>query len=517
LINVLYIFLRIKEKPLVLKKKQPINQSLLTKDETLNLHLDTKTFITEKQVAIDDSLKSKRPLIRSISQKPLKSCEKRVISWKNVKLSIKKGRFCETEPSFQLFRKYNQGSWSFIQSLIKKLEVLLDENQIKFVDINAEKLLLLATFPGKVDKPQLVSCILNKEIIKNSMKLPARKFRGPKAEEQATICIQRFWRALQIKRDLKRKKQREKMVHRIQQCWKIYKLYMKTKKTIKVNFSEFMDDYGQILKKFKKEWPDIKGIERVELHLNSFSYSEDQRLTMENFLQRANTQISRIFSCKDNLIEIIYITPIELDEEIINYYSKVLQISELVAFKDRVHFLYPEGSKYLPYTFSTSKKLLFSPQALKTIKKIIGLKPAYIITGYPGENDLNIAKHLKIPCFCGNPITAANFSSKKGSRELFLQCNLPIPPSSSKFSNEEEFLNELVLLIYENQNISTWIFKINNEFVGRGIATFTLDTARLINGLKANKTLIGIPEEISEFHTIIKNVRKLINISNIFY
>ena len=184
----------------------------------------------------------------------------------------------------------------------------------------------------------------------------------------------------------------------------------------------------------------------------------------------------------------------------------MIQISEITNFKERVHFLYPEGSKYLPYTFSTSKKLIFSPQALKNIKKIIGLKPAYIITGYPGENDLILAKYLKIPCICGNPIKAVSFSRKKGSRDLFLKCDLPIPPSSSRFTNEEEFLNELVLLIYENQNITTWLFKVNNEFGGRGLATFALDPARLLNGLKSSKSANGMPEEISEFRSIIKNV-----------
>lgn len=191
----------------------------------------------------------------------------------------------------------------------------------------------------------------------------------------------------------------------------------------------------------------------------------------------------------------------------------------MVNFKEKVHFIFPEGSNYLPYNFSTSMKLLFSPCALKQIKKIIGLKPAYIITGYPGENDLKLAKILKIPCFCGNPVKASVFNKKVGSRELFLKCNLPIPPSSSRFTNEEEFINELVLLIYRNPNINTWLFKINNEFGGRGIASFTVDTLRLLNGLKSknnynqnsntthsNVDTKDFSDELEEFYSIIKNV-----------
>lgn len=88
--------------------------------------------------------------------------------------------------------------------------------------------------------------------------------------------------------------------------------------------------------------------------------------------------------------------------------------------------------------------------------------------------------------FLWNPLKASEFSRKVGSQELFLKSNLPIPPSSSHFTNEEEFLNELVLLLYRNPNINTWLFKINNEFGGGGggIASFTVDTLRLFNGLK---------------------------------
>ena len=222
--------------------------------------------------------------------------------------------------------------WSSISQILKKIEVLLEENQIRYADINAEKVYELANFVKKVEKSELVGCILNQEIVKSSMKLPTKKFQGLKAEEMAAKCVQTFWKELHFKREIKRKFLRNKMAKKIQQCWRIYKLYMRTKETIKENFKEFVDDYAELLKKFKKEWQDIKGIERVEIHLNSFSYSEDQRLTMENYLQRANSQIARIFACRDSLVEIIYITPIELDDEIINYYSKVKKIQRKIIY-----------------------------------------------------------------------------------------------------------------------------------------------------------------------------------------
>lgn len=60
---------------------------------------------------------------------------------------------------------------------------------------------------------------------------------------------------------------------------------------------------------FKQKWSDIKKKRRVEIHINSISVGEMKRISMEKFLQRENSQISRIFAVKDPLVEVIYVTP----------------------------------------------------------------------------------------------------------------------------------------------------------------------------------------------------------------
>jgi hypothetical protein len=64
-----------------------------------------------------------------------------------------------------------------------------------------------------------------------------------------------------------------------------------------------------MMEEFKSKWPDIKRKKRVEIHINSISIAELKRISMEKFLQRENSQISRIFAVKDPLVEIIYVSP----------------------------------------------------------------------------------------------------------------------------------------------------------------------------------------------------------------
>ena len=45
---------------------------------------------------------------------------------------------------------------------------------------------------------------------------------------------------------------------------------------------------------------------------------------MEKYIQKQNMQIARLFAIKDPLIDVIYVAPFDLPNEIISYYSKVI-------------------------------------------------------------------------------------------------------------------------------------------------------------------------------------------------
>lgn len=84
-----------------------------------------------------------------------------------------------------------------------------------------------------------------------------------------------------------------------------------------------------MMEEFKFRWADIKKKKRVEIHINSISVHEMKRISMEKFLQRENAQISRIFSVKDPLVEVIYVSPFQMTNDVIGYYMKILEIGEI--------------------------------------------------------------------------------------------------------------------------------------------------------------------------------------------
>ncbi len=105
---------------------------------------------------------------------------------------------------------------------------------------------------------------------------------------------------------------------------------------------------------FKKKWPEIKKKRRVEIHINSLSIDDLKRISMEKFLQRENAQIARIFKLKDPLVDIIYVSPFQMTNDVLGYYMKILEIGEVDNANSRLTIVVPDNIQAFPHHFSLS-------------------------------------------------------------------------------------------------------------------------------------------------------------------
>lgn len=129
-------------------------------------------------------------------------------------------------------------------------------------------------------------------------------------------------------------------------------------------------------------------------------------------------QITRIFNLKDPLVDVIYISPFDLSNEIINYYYKILELGDVTNYKDRLHFIWPENHLRFPSHFSTSRLLIYSPKAIKRILTLIKNKTSYIVPGYPSNDDILLSTALNIPLYSGDPQQHLLCSTKSGAKRI---------------------------------------------------------------------------------------------------
>lgn len=94
---------------------------------------------------------------------------------------------------------------------------------------------------------------------------------------------------------------------------------------------------------------------------------------------------------RDPLLSIIYVAPFDLPSEIMNYFYKILELGEIANYKERLHFVWPENHHTFPSHYSTSRLLLLSPKCMNRIKALIKGKVAYVVPGYPSNDDIKLS------------------------------------------------------------------------------------------------------------------------------
>lgn len=87
---------------------------------------------------------------------------------------------------------------------------------------------------------------------------------------------------------------------------------------------------------------------------------------------------------KDPNVDVIYVCPFTLTNDVYKYYLKILELVEIDQADKRFHIIVPENYVKFPQHYSLSQALLFSPKALKRIQTLIQSGrsgQAYIVPG----------------------------------------------------------------------------------------------------------------------------------------
>lgn len=240
-------------------------------------------------------------------------------------LVIKGGKVVENTPEYMSFKRANITKWGAVSLVVYLLEKMMSLYHIPNAVVDGAKLIVLAE--EELTRPndeELLECIINKSQVVEIMKNPTKKFKGPSGPDLAAICIQKNWRRFKAYDAFTMLKFSMSKATIIQRRWRLFQLMKNTKAKIKQFNEESLNEWRIMMKEFRKRWPEIKKKRRVEIHLNSFSFSEQKRLSMEKFKQRENSQISRIFSVKDPKVDVIYVAPFTLTNEVYEYYKKIL-------------------------------------------------------------------------------------------------------------------------------------------------------------------------------------------------
>jgi len=209
---------------------------------------------------------------------------------------------------------------------------------------------------------------------------------------------------------------------------------------------------------------------RVIIHLPSLSASERQRRTIPNLDARQNSEMPRLFDVREPSVDVLYVAPFPLNDDVAHYFAKVLEIGGVEEPQKRYKVVVPENYHRFPPHFSLTLLLLYSPRALRRIANFCRGKPAYIVPNVVGPEELRLAMALGIPLLAPEPRVAAVFGSKSGAKRIFHAAQVNVAPGAHDLYDEEDLLGALAQLISVHLDVPRWMFKLDDEFGGRGHA-----------------------------------------------
>ncbi len=168
---------------------------------------------------------------------------------------------------------------------------------------------------------------------------------------------------------------------------------------------------------------------------------------------------------------LIYVTSLPIDEAIIDYYLHLLPGVPPRHARQRLTLL----SCYDGSPRSLSEKILERPRLIEKIRQSIPPHCAAHIVGFnitPYEHALALL--LKVPIY-GTPYWLNHLGTKTGSRELFRQAGLFLPPGYEHLRDMDDVLQALQTLKHEHPDLRKAVVKLNEGFSGDGNATYSFE------------------------------------------
>ena len=120
----------------------------------------------------------------------------------------------------------------------------------------------------------------------------------------------------------------------------------------------------------------------------------------------------RLCAIADPMVDIIYVSPFPLTDDVKSYYMKLMELGGITEPESRIRLLSPENMNRFPSHYSLSSMILYSPNCLRRIRRGLRGKEAYMVMGMMGPEDKRLAVSLNIPILGSDPNECSLYASK---------------------------------------------------------------------------------------------------------
>jgi hypothetical protein len=330
-----------------------INASITSNVETEKIYIKSRNYIKSKDniKEEEDAIKIKNEnyvnedLTNNISSiiNMKKIIEEENILNKNtylIKMIIFKDFIVKETDDLKEFIEQNEDKIGTIMYLIEHYQKLFKKLNLTYAEVDLSKFeILVKDELQNVTNKDMIECLTEKD--KRAKGFDNKITLHVSLKEAFVIRIQSYYRMHLTKQKYNELKINIKKIKKLQRTYRLHRIFKKSKILIEEAKKEKLVNWKIMMSKFKDNWKNIKKERRIEIHINSISHSHLRNCTFEKFATRENNQLNRMINLLDPNVEIIYVAPFPLANEVLSYYFSILSSLGIENAKERFHLIVP--------------------------------------------------------------------------------------------------------------------------------------------------------------------------------
>ncbi|XP_065195101.1 IQ domain-containing protein H-like [Sycon ciliatum] len=248
------------------------------------------------------------------------------------KFTIQHGVTVKTSQEFLEFREMYLSRWGSVLSLLRHFELLLAKFSVPLVFVDPDRFACLALEYQMEERPQppeYLACCLNSDDVYQYFYNPKFLFKSARGRGLAAARIQATWRMYVARCQWREYRRRKWAAGVFCMAWM---LKMRQKKKLKDRLSaqeHILEEYYKRQTKLREKWDSLQTRFHKVVHIPSLGYSHDLRQTMNEFNLAQNLQIGRLAEVAERNIEVIYLSPMDVDQNMKDYSMNILKAATL--------------------------------------------------------------------------------------------------------------------------------------------------------------------------------------------